>query len=399
MRSISYVPHRVIDMKGTYGFYVVGLLWLSMVAALVGNIQPIFLGVMAETYSLDGRQLGFLGSAELGGSFLASLSATYWFSRVHLRRLAFFAVIVGLTGNLLTTWVTDYSTLLIIRFTVGLLASGVLYTLTLGLIGDLDKPDRIIALAIVFQVVSLAVGMAGVPLLMDRWQFPGVTIALALLFCTGFLLLRLLPERRSVCATPRLAGRESRYLPVSLLACLIMFSIGLGSVWPFMERIGSSAGFTMHDIGNALAISGLIGGLGALVAAIIGTRFGRLLPVVLAILLEITSCILLATRSDWQSFVLAIALFNFCWNLTLPYLMGAIATADLSGRYMVLIPAAQTGGYAAGPMLGGLLIVGEGYHMAAWVSLVMFALCLLLVVPLLRQIPLPTSPRSAALQQ
>ena len=366
---------------------VAGLIWLNLVAALIGNIQPIFLGVLAETFSLDGRQLGFIGGAELGGSCLASLSAPYWFPRLRLRRVAFVALLVVLAGNLITSWVTDYSQLLLVRSTIGFLGSGVLYAITLGLIGQLANPDRVIAIAIILQVISLAVGMAAVPILIDRWQLPGVTSALALLFSTGFFLLHLLPERLEIRNIPESAPGDLKFLPGALLASLIVFSIGLGGVWAFMERIGNSAGFSMVDIGNALAVSGLVGGLGALVAAVLGTRLGRLLPIVFALTLQIITCLILATRSDWYSYLLAIALFNFCWNLTLPYMMGAIAAADVSGRFMVLIPAAQAGGYALGPTLVGLIMVGEGYQTAAWISMGAFFGCLLMVVPLLRKIP------------
>ena len=390
------MPIGVINTQKAAGILVASLIWLSLVAALIGNIQPIFLGALAETFSLNGRQLGFIGGAEMGGSCLASLSAVYWFPRVRLRRLAFFALSVGLIGNLATSWVSDYSLLLLVRFTIGFLGSGVLYAMTLGLIGQLKNPDRVIAIAIIFQVLSLAVGMVGVPLLMTWWQLPGVTIALALLFSTGFLLLHLLPERVAV-ETARGASPDGfRFLPGALLASLIVFSVGLGGVWAFMERIGSSAGFSMVDIGNALAVSGLVGGLGALVAALLGTRLGRLLPIVFALSLEIVTCFLLATKTDWYSYLLAIALFNFCWNLTLPYLMGAIAASDVSGRFMVLIPAAQTGGYALGPLLVGLIMVGDSYQTAAWISMGAFFLCLLMVMPLLRKIPAATVSQSAS---
>lgn len=381
------MPNRVIDQAEFSPVVLGSLVWLSMVAALIANIQPVFLGALAETFSLGGRQLGILSGAELGGSCLASLSAAYWFPRARLRRVALFAITVGLLGNLVTTWVTDYSQLLAVRFVTGLFGSGILYAMTLGLIGQLNNPERVIALAIFLQVVSLAVGLAGVPLLMSHWQLPGVTISLALLFSTGFLLLHLMPAR----IEPRVAAESSsggfKFLPAALLASLIVFCVGLGSVWAFVERIGNGAGFSMVAVGNALAVAGMFGGLGALVAAVLGMRLGRLLPVAFALGMEIVACLVLATRSDWYSYLIAVAIFNFCWNLTLPYLMGAIAAADVSGRFMVLIPAAQTGGFALGPLLVGVFMAGDSFRVAAWISVAVFSLCLLLVVPLLRRKP------------
>ena len=199
-------------------------------------------------------------------------------------------------------------------------------------------------------------------------------------------MVRLLPERLGIQKVREATAGGFNFLPGALLASLIMFSAGLGGVWAFMERIGSSAGFSTTDIGSALAVSALVGGLGALVAAVLGTRLGRLLPIVFALLLQMATCFLLATRSDWYSYLLAVALFNFCWNLALPYMMGAIAEADLSGRFMVLIPAAQTGGYAIGPMMVGLTMAGDDYQTAAWTSMGVFFVCLLMVVPLMRKI-------------
>ena len=366
--------------------YLASLLWLSLVAALIGNIQPVFLGALAETFGLSGRQLGFVGGAELGGSCLASLTAIYWFQRAQIRTLAVFAIAVAAVGNIMSTWAVDYSALLLARFTIGFLGSGVLYAFTLGLIGQLENPDRLIAIAIVTQVVSLAIGMACVPLLMARWGLMGVTCTLALLFLTALICVPLLPMRARA---ERVLSKESgrlAFLPLGLLLSLIIFCVGLGAVWPFIERMGNSAGFSMVEVGNALALSGLLGGLGAGVAALLGLRLGRLLPVTIAITLGLLAGFILATRSDWASYIIAIALFNFAWNLTFPYLMGAIAAADISGRFMVLIPAAQTGGYATGPVLVGLFLVDDGYQVAAKISMMLFIVCLLISLPLLRKV-------------
>jgi len=368
---------------------VFSLVWLSMVAALTSNVQPVFLGVLAETFHLNGSQLGLLGGAELGGSCLASLTAAYWFPKAPLRKVALLAISMGFLGNMLTHMAADYTQLVLIRFLTGLLGSGILYALTLGLVGQLANPDRVIGIAIFVQVISLAAGLTAIPVLMQHWQLQGVTLMLALLFASGILLFYRLPKRigpdaRGLPADKPLSAVHSHwFLPAGLLLSLIVFSIGLGSVWAFLERLASGNGFDMLQVGSALAVAGLIGGCGALVAAILGSRFGRLMPVAIGIVLEIVACLILATRTDWYSFLLAVAMFNFCWNLTLPFLIAAIAEADTAGRFLVLIPAAQTGGYALGPTLVGLIMVGEHYATGAWISSVMFAICLVLAVTLL----------------
>ena len=57
------------------------VVWLSMLGALVVNIQPMFLGAISEVYGFNAAQLGFISGAELGGGCIASLLALYWFRR------------------------------------------------------------------------------------------------------------------------------------------------------------------------------------------------------------------------------------------------------------------------------------------------------------------------------
>lgn len=365
---------------------IASLLWLSLLGASIANIQPIFLGALAESMPLSARELGFVGGAELAGASLTSLAAAFWFPRVTLRPVVVFAILCAIGGNLLTTWVGDFPQLLAVRFCSGFLGTGVLYAISIGLIGQTRNPDRLIAIAVVSQILFAAVAMPAVPQLLARWQLSGMTFGLALLFSTGFLLIAHLPARAAVKAVAAVdtGTRAPQWiLPVSLLGGLTIFSVGINSVWAFLERIGNSSGFAMSDIGAALAITGLIGGLGAVLAAFLGHSLGRLLPVLVAIAGLSCACLLLYTRSDWTSYMLALILFGFFWNMALPFLLGGIAAADQSGAYTVMIPAAQGGGYALGPAIAGLFIVGDAYATSALFAIAAFMLCLFLVIPVL----------------
>lgn len=372
-----------MNNSSNHPVYLATLIWLALVAALVGNIQPMFLGSLAETFQLQARELGLIGGAELAGSCLASLTAPLWFSRVRLRWLAAIAMVVGVVGNLATAFVEGFSALLIMRFTIGLLASGVLYAIALGLVGRTPHPDRLIAIAIVCQVLSLSVGLAVVPRIQQLWQFWGVGVALATMFASCLLLLRWLPPTLACDADAAPRARRVQWLPAGLMLGLILFSCAVGGLWAFLERIGSALGFASADIGAALALSGLLGGGGALVAAVIDTRLGRVMPIVFAVSLAMVACLVFIFSEGWRPYVIAAAAFNFSWNLTLPYLMGAIAVADTRSQFMVLVPAAQTGGYAAGAALTGTVVAAFDLGAVAWQALLFFVLSLLVILPLL----------------
>lgn len=364
------------------------LIWLPTIAAFVGNILPVFLGALAEVFDLDGRQLGLIAGAELGGTCLASLTAIFWFQRANLRQIATLSLLAGVTGNLITGFAADFVQLAVIRFFTGFFGSGMLYALVLGLIGQRKDPERTIALVVFVQVMSLAAGLSGIPLIMAHWQFQGVTVALALVFASGLPMLRFLSAR----AAPPLEAASTALSPgsslaVALLLCLVLYCVGLNGLWAFLERIGAGTGHSMASIGNALALTSLFGAAGAGLAAFVGTRAGYITPLLAAIVSQAFCSLLLATSSDWGSFLVAVYLFNFCWNLALPYILGAIALADSSGRAMVLVPAAEMAGFALGPLLMGIAMTDGNYQLAAYASMIVFMASALLLLWFVRKLP------------
>lgn len=70
--------------------------------------------------------------------------------------------------------------------------------------------------------------------------------------------------------------------------------------------------------------------------------------------------VLMSQERSFPGFLLALCLFNVGWNFSLPFLMTVTANADPSGRFLALLPAAQTLGGALGPMLAGTLLVSSG---------------------------------------
>ena len=376
------------DFKTPTWSMLAALIWLSLLGYLVPNIQPMFLGALSVSYDFDATQLGLLGGTELAGACLASLCALYWFPRVNLGRVAFVALLVAVVGNFLTGWITNFSYLIVLRFCTSFFGAGMLNALVLGLVGLLKNPERVIAIAIICQVLSITLAMVGIPLLVERWEMKGVSICLTLVFMTGFWALKFLLRGKSLILEnlPLISNYATKILPVTLLVGLIVFSVGVGSIWAFLERIGNVAGFSMIDTGQALAMGSFIGALGALLAVVIGKRIGNLTPLLAGLFGLLVVCFMLFNVNSWLNYTIAAILLNFFWNLTLPYLLGSIASSDKSGRLMVLVPAAQGGGYALGPVISGLIIVGNNYSTSALIAAVAFAISLVIIVPVVMKL-------------
>lgn len=369
--------HEHTNDKHTYV-----LIALSVLGALLANIQPIYLGALAQVHGYSAQQLGMIGGIELLGAALASLLAPFWFGRFDIKTVATLALLIALVGNAITAWINQFEWLLITRFVVGALGAGTLYALVLGLIGQVSNPDRTIAVAIMAQIISMAVAMIGLPLLLSQFALPGFFLAIAACFSLGLLLVSRLPDDTRPANNNQDAATTGFY-PYSLLLCMALFCVAIGGAWAFMERIGADINLPIEDVGQALAFGGLIGGLGAFVAVILDLRLGRILPLFIGLVLAIIASLGLYSSEHYWAFFSYQALFNFCWNLILPYIMGAIARADSTGHCMVLVPATQAGGYALGSMVCGFIIADGPAAMATLVAAFLLLLCALLVLPLI----------------
>ena len=83
-----------------------------------------------------------------------------------------------------------------------------------------------------------------------------------------------------------------------------------------------------------------------------------------------------STRTLRVVFALAVGVYNFLWNLTHPFLLGAMASFDRHGRVVVYAVAMQMVGLAVGPYLAATVIsegvyinvnrVGAGLFLASW---------------------------------
>ena len=221
------------------------------------NIQPMFLGAISEVYGFNAAQLGFISGAELGGGCIASLLALYWFPRLDLRKLISVALVVAVVGNLLTPLATTYSGLILVRFCTALFGTGALYAVILGVIGQMNNPEKLFASAIILQVVSVAVFMLLTPALISGGSMSGVTLLMASLMASGFY-----AKKYLVIASQKPSGQGANKnfglliwgLPGLALLGLMTFDIGIASIWAFVERLGSEAGLSMDESGLALTV-------------------------------------------------------------------------------------------------------------------------------------------------
>ena len=157
---------------------------------------------------------------------------------------------------------------------------------------------------------------------------------------------------------------------------MFLFLVGVGEVWPIVGSIAQSHGIAASSVGSALAIAGLTGIAAGLLVSLIGSRFGRLVPLIVGTLGIACAMLTLLAASDGHSLVLSTSLIMFFWIFSIPYYLGSQSALDPSGRLAVLSSAMMPFGLAAGQAVANSMTSGSGFSSTIFGSTVTFGLAL-----------------------
>jgi predicted MFS family arabinose efflux permease len=358
---------------------------VSIVGVFGLMTQPMVVGVYIDLLGFSLEQGSLIIVAEVAGGALASILAMFWINRINWRIALAFALICVVVGNVITTTQTDVNVITILRFIVGFLGQGTAFAIGISIIGNTSHPDRnfgfVIASQVLFGVVTLFTLR---PLVEQYHSIGGMYVPLAVLAAATLLILKYVPTgsaHHEAASRESLAG--SMMLPLTGLVAMLIWCCGLGAMWAFIERIGVDGGLESVLALRSLGISSAVAILGALGASALAARgVGRFMPVTIALVMQIIMAWLLQGEMNWIEMALKASVFQFFWNMTGPFFMGAIVASDTGGKISVLIPAAQTSGFFIGPAVVNIFLESVGLAAVNYVTITFCLLSLVIFVPL-----------------
>ena len=353
---------------------------LSMAAVAFANIEPMVLGAIADDLSLGADKLGMLAGIELLGIGLGAIAAPLWINKVDWRLAAIAALTICIIGSILSMFIHRYDILLPLRGLVGFFGEGSGYALAVVALGEAEDTDSAFGYSMVFTAVFTAAGFFVLPAMIGHW---GVIAPWSLIIFTMLLVLpflRWLPESSQKRRSQTIVGDSFPTYVVFLgLATLIIWYVGVGAFWAFIERYATSKGVAPQAIGNAGAIGSFTAILGGAAAAWMGNRYGRVWPCCVVFITHACIGLVLINWFDAKSLTLAMSIFMIMWGLGYSYLFGLIATADSHGRFLALAPGFQLIAMGVGPAIAGqvaasygLVVINIFFAICCLVSLVTF---------------------------
>jgi hypothetical protein len=366
---------------------------LSIVAAIVISVigvfglmtQPMVVGVYADLLGFDLQQGSLVIIAEIAGGALASVLAMFWINRINWRHAAAFALVCVVAGNLLSAVQSEAQVITLMRLAVGFLGQGTAFAIGISMIGNTADPDRNFSFVIAAQVGFGVLALATLRPLVDQLQsIGGMYYPLAALALLALAFIRYVPTGPAArAAAVDGAPVASLALPLTGLAAMLIWCCGLGAIWTFVERIGVEGGLESALALRSLSVSSAVAITGALLAAALAARgIGRFWPVTVALLGQLAVAWFIQGEMSWVELAIKASVFQVFWNMTGPFLMGAIAVSDTGGKVAVLIPAAQTSGFFIGPTIAGQFMGGSGLMAANYTAMACCAIALLMFIPL-----------------
>jgi predicted MFS family arabinose efflux permease len=382
---------RKVDINSPHSLFAA--IYLGVVGASVFIVQPGFIQGLVQLYGFSEQQAGYTASAEVWGIALTTVAMALGGHNYSWLRILRLSIILFAVGNLLSLATQDITLFSFLRFLAGLGAGGMI-SLTFTIIGITRLPDRNFGYLIMGVLTYGALGLWVLPTALETVGMTGVIVFFALFALSGWPCLPYMPD----------SGQEHLQVeedavdlsaPFRLFAIAAMFTyfFAQGVIWAYLFLIGVNGGVSEQGVANGLMLSQFLGIAGAFVPAVVGRRFGRIVPLAVGIIGG--ALVLMYLYGEFTALVYAVTVcvYNFAWNMSHPFLLAGMASFDRHGRVVVYAVAAQMLGLAVGPAFAASLL-GEGdYSRVINAGIALFLLSYLLIL-----IPLIAHNRQAALQ-
>jgi predicted MFS family arabinose efflux permease len=345
---------------------LIAMMLAASVASTIGglpfNALPVMLGSLADSFALDPRSVGLLGSTCFAGYLVGTLAAPLWINRMNWRVLTV-ASAAGTAGSFaLSSQVSALPTLYAVWALIGFFAS-TMTSLGMRILSDL--PNKVRAYGVrqgVELSVTAAVLFALPPLVISVWKYPGAALALAAVVALLALSALRVPARPLLPLPP--AAERRRALPAASWGCMVIFFLFLAgniALWAFLERIGAGLKIAPAEMGLVFAVLKLLGGAAAFFVAWIGERGGHRLPYWVVLAVIGIGLALLVGAETFLPFALGAWIWEFAFTCGCVYQAAAIARSDPAGRAVMLVPAVFALSSMVGPAVAGQLAAGGSY--------------------------------------
>jgi predicted MFS family arabinose efflux permease len=370
--SASYEPRRGRSMI----LWILGLSAAYAVALNGTMVMPVVVLAMSKLADYDEGLATIVASAELAGIalygiFLPKLARRSW------RLVAIFGILAVMVGEAASFWQQTPMTLGAARFLAGL-GEGAIFSLVSMHLASLADAERL------WGVLSLIGGLAMGILLFIVSLIPHqetsapvflVIAAFAALMAPFFLLIG---KRSKPMPRATLHSKLDRTkLILTTMIVFLVYAVQAGQ-WAICGYIAERTGLSNAEVGFYLAVSSILGFLGAIIPSFTRDKAKRLPFVMLGFLTMAVSIYYLFNVLTATVFIAAQIMVNVGFFIVTPFVTGVLTENDPDGSLMSRILVIAIVGATIGTAVAGPIFATAGSVQVAWffiLPLVAAAIC------------------------
>ena len=362
------------------------LAFLATAGLFYVNIMPALVDGLIEGLGFSNREAGFVGSANVYGAALGAFSAVFVVKRINWRAAAVVLLFGLMAIDFASMFVTDANVLIGTRFVHGCVG-GLLVGIGFAVISRTTHADRTFGYLLTIQFGLGGLGLIYLPGLVPEY---GTTALFLSLITFSFITLLMLPflsdyPPKKTVAAAATRSNHKKLAALALIATFLFQAANMG-IYAFAIGIGKHAMLEISFISGALGIAAWLAIAGSILVILMSTKFGRLIPVGIAIVLTAVGIWMLhysdVKPGGWETSVYwwSNVLVGVTWAFVISYLLGMCSEFDATGQMAALGGFASKMGLASGPAVAAMVVGQSNYGLLINISIIALVGCLLVMI-------------------
>jgi len=362
------------------------LAFLATAGLFYVNIMPALVDGLIESLGFSNREAGLVGSANMYGAAVGALTAVFLVKRINWRSAAVVLLIGLISVDLASMLLTSANALIGTRFVHGCVG-GMLVGIGFAVISRTTEVDRTFGYLLTIQFGLGGLGIMYLPSLVPEFGTKALFMSLIAFSIVTMMMLPFLsdypPREKKTEGTTR--NGSIKLIALALLATFLFQAANMG-IFAYAIGIGRNAMLEMGFISTALGVAAWIAIVGSVLVILLSTRFGRTVPVGIAIVLTAFSLWLLhfsdIKPGGWETSIYwwSNVLWGICWAFVISYLLGMCSEFDTTGQMAAMGGFASKMGLASGPAVAALVVGDNNYSLLINMSVVALILCLVVMI-------------------
>jgi predicted MFS family arabinose efflux permease len=357
------------------------LAFLTTAGIFYINIMPAVVSGLKEGLDFTNQQAGFVSSANLYGAAIGALAAVFLIKRINWRIWSYTLLIALLVIDAICIFIDDPTSMVVVRFIHGL-TGGLLVGIGFGIISRTTEADKTFGYLLFIQWGLGGLGLMYLPELVPSYGTAALFLSLMAFTLVSLLMMPFIPHYKveKNQSIQQSQAKLNKTLLILTLFAIFLFQAANMGLFAYIIGLGKAQGLSIEFMSPALASASWFALVGPFLVIIIGTKYGRTIPLVMSILITALCSWLLHYSESAQVYLIANIIIGVTWAFALPYMFGICSELDKAGQLAAMGGFASKVGLATGPMVGALILTGEQYDLVINVAVVTLILCAVSVI-------------------